>query len=368
MGRHGGRKVRAKSVRNLFSKEKKSVRFAVKLEPSAPSTPISIPRAIPSQPQLDFDFVKGITNKSKTTPINALEYINFLIQHQNQCDPDKTAKNLIDIGFTNTALSQLENERSQSDTSGYNGLMVNALFSCYFDRDDCAFLADNRSMGGYQGKGKNSSNPIAYFPVLDSAYQPSDVKKIIKDLLEGLEEKRKAIENSGHIMAVPRKIFIPMCCFKGQNGMGHTMLMVVEPSATTNKSAAITMINTSVNCSGFGEYELAAIQGAKEVYSHPTTTAVRNRNDIYSTSRSCGADVVELARSLIDIENVQAYVNAGHLQRKSPKNLNYFIVGKLMTYGFFFNVIVRRRKLRVTLCSLWLCIPKSGAQRRTARI
>lgn len=194
----------------------------------------------------------------------------------------------------------------KTDTSTGHALPnTNMLFDFYLNRQDCTFI--DRNGASMNGPAKDK---IAYTCEIHKSYEPKTIQSEIRNFL-GLE----LFQNRD---SRPKKIFIPLSVDK--NELGHSILLVVEPSSKNNTEARITMINThGDSLSLYREFEEAALKGAKEIYSSPNTTTSRNTKCIYTTAKSCGPDVVELARDLMDVENVQETVKKG-LPRKTSED------------------------------------------------
>jgi len=249
-------------------------------------------------------------SKTINAPTNALEWSIKISTPPAESDLPK--KNLEAFEVMNV-LFQLSNQNllrpytfKKDSSIGFTCANVNLLLSVYFNREDCACIP----LSGQPLGDKSAKNRIAYTPELFISDTSQHVHDQIKANLETELQKNPSER--------PQKIFMPLSWTK--NNIGHSTLLVIEPSQTVKEEARITMINTHGDSLDlYREYEQAAINAAKEVYTSPNTTTVRNTKCIYTTATSCGPDVVGLAIDLMDQPNVQATVKAG-LPRKSHQD------------------------------------------------
>lgn len=183
-----------------------------------------------------------------------------------------------------------------------NTLQVNAILSAYLSkRADVGCLSPQ----GLSMENQSQKPRFYYTPVHQISQNIEDVQVHLFILLHN--------EMCYHPQHRPEKIIIPMNWRKDH--LCHSTFMIIEPSSQEIKEARITMVNNNGDHPAtFLAYENAAIQAAKDVYSSPKTTAVRNQNSIYTTAYSCTRDTVRLIRDLIDEPNAQEKVRRG-LQR-----------------------------------------------------
>lgn len=189
--------------------------------------------------------------------------------------------------------------------TGHYVSTTNILFSHYFNRHDCTFIDLNgSSMNG------SPSDKIAYTCQFIVMEDPNLVAETVRNFLG--KELARNMHNR------PQKIFIPLVFRKHSHY--HSVLLVVEPSSSKINEARITMVNThGDSLKLYLDLEEGALKGAKEVYSSTNSIVLRNKKCIYTTARSCGPDTIEIARSLMDVENVQATVKNG-LPRKTKED------------------------------------------------
>jgi len=272
---------------------------------TTPTTPAT--QRIETDPLLSKKIGDIAAHKGKLSELNALEYAFLYELAAEIVDPSMNPERM---GLNNENLWRPCTEFSSSDTFGYNNGIFNALLSCYFGKENCIGVGEDltKKYAGVEkgfafGKGLNFAHPIAYFPVITTAASPEGVYETIKKDLHLLATADLPKEQ------LPSKMFIPIFC--NNNSLGHVMLMVIEPSASQEKAARITTINTSVGLCGFDPYENEAVRAAHEFYSASETTVFQNKEIIFSTGHSCGVDQIELMRKLSTVPNAQKHVAKG---------------------------------------------------------
>lgn len=198
---------------------------------------------------------------------------------------------------------------------------------------DMLCLADHYLTKMY-GKGTAKKNFMQHGPIKStmgdiSARSPQELKEKITNIL--------AEELNGNWQERPQKIFLSLYLHHPKNpNMTHASFVVIEPlahgDAFSNNakdlsdeqlkrltSARITYFNSHGDQDfGFQDYEKAALEGAKVVYSHSTEAA--NKSPVFVGSGSCGPDHLEFMLQLAEekITNVQEAVRKG-LKQRTPK-------------------------------------------------
>lgn len=224
----------------------------------------------------------------KHPPRNAIEYL------VSYCTKESYRKVM---GLHDRDLLMAYRERANPKGPGSKS-MTNALLSYYFGKmkkGSCVL-----SSGEYLGEIPEGA--IAYTYEVTEAKTPLMAHQLVESFLRLELEKNQTMR--------PKKIFIPMSWNK--EGIGHSALLVVEPSPEELREARITVINShGDSLKMYREYELEVMRAAREIYSSPKTSVIRNTKRFYTTAYSCSHDMIEVAKNLAKVPDAQAAVKKG---------------------------------------------------------
>lgn len=205
-------------------------------------------------------------------------------------------------------------ENRENSAAGYPVGYSSLLIALYFILDPGQKNQKARSYISYSGSSPEdnpASNRIAFresFPLYNAD------KPYFDQFLPFLRSEIKKHPTGMR----PKKIFIPIV-FNNPSKIGHLVLLVIEPDPGDEKKANVTFINTWGTVSPYQFEEKLVEDAVRKAY--PGCTYVSNKDRLWS-GPFCGIDVVENARLLADVDNVQEFVAAGKLPKRDKKAID----------------------------------------------
>lgn len=245
------------------------------------------------------------------------ESVHYAIAYSSQKTPNKELPQKLfpkrDSSFTHIKLSDylsgLLQLKLKSPKEGVDKMLARFIVDRrYYGRQDVAYFGKDGSVFN-----SNGTKPIAfaYSPCLQlhgEDFDPIHIRKILEKLVQ--ENAKKPIP----------KLFIPIAAFPKQ-GLGHALLFVVEPDVADRTKARITLID-SFSSGGYRAFKTKLIATAKQVFASPQTTLAENDVRQQQDAWSCGWHTIENIEFLSNIKNVQQFVNARQLPVRNESTLN----------------------------------------------
>ena len=205
-----------------------------------------------------------------------------------------------------------ENLSAHESNKPYNKGQVDFLLErVALDSSQMHYLSDS----GIYSDPQNISRASGYTH-LELCDTPEDAQRWTSSLLQK--------ERSHNRTKRPSKIFLTVGAmaadWKPKTGCNHAIVIVIEPDTHHPDKANITVINPSAN-DDHAEYEDAIIQGFRQVYTDPSSRAVKNRKRQQLENYGCGLHAVENIVILKNLTNVQAFIERGELPDRTPSEV-----------------------------------------------
>lgn len=194
---------------------------------------------------------------------------------------------------------------------GYSGEYINLLMAIYFILDPANNHQEARTYISILGKSDvPAKDRIAFMRPIPTY---NDSQLYIKELAPFL--KKEIAQNLAGMR--PAKIFIPII-FNSPNNTPHIVLLVIEPDQEDVTKANITLVNTwGKNITYKNEEDLIKDEAFK---AYPNCSFAKNKIQTYQ-GPYCGIDVIENARLLANVDDVQAFIVEGKLPSRNKKEI-----------------------------------------------
>lgn len=195
---------------------------------------------------------------------------------------------------------------------------TNLLLAVYFILDPAEKKQEARSYISSNGESPvnvPAKGRIAFmqtFPIYDTSKNPPE---FYIDRLASLLKKEIAAHPAG---MRPAKILFPLV-FNSPNKTPHLVLLVIEPDPKNETKANITLVNTWGKNTTYKEEEDLV---EEEVYkAYPFCTFEKNKVRTFS-GPYCSIDVIENARLLANIDDVQKFITEDRLPTRDKKTID----------------------------------------------
>jgi hypothetical protein len=202
---------------------------------------------------------------------------------------------------------------------GYAAGYLNLLMATYFILDPAEKKQEARSYISTHGKSpvnvpvKDRIVFMQAFPIYDTSKKPA--KLYIDQLIPILKD-------SHPVGMRPAKILFPVV-FNSPNKTNHAVLLVIEPDQKNETKANITLVNTWGKNTAYKEEEDLIENAVSKAY--PNCSFVKNKVRTYS-GPYCGIDVIENARLLANVNDVQKFIAENRLPSRDKKTIDQCIL------------------------------------------